>query len=388
MRRRTLRISAAAAASACRAAQSREWLLYVGTYTNRDSKGIYAWRFDASGKMTPLGVAAETRNPSFLAIDSGGRFLYAVNENNRGTVSAFSIDHASARLQLLNSVSTKGAGPCHLALDHTERWLATVNYESGSVAVFPIEAPGSLGAASSFEQHSGSSVNPQRQAGPHAHMAAFTPDNRFLLIPDLGLDRVMVYRFDAGSGTITPDNSAYLKTAAGFGPRHLAFIGNARFLYVLGEMAASVAVFRFDVGKGTGEEIQSISMLPESYNGAKGGAEIAIDPTGNFLYASNRGHDSIAVFRIDRTAGTLRSEAQIPARGKTPRNSPSIRPAVSYWRPARIRTASLFFEPMPRADSSPRRVSRWKRLHPSALRSPLRDSTLQWPNRGNRTSIR
>jgi 6-phosphogluconolactonase len=329
MRRRSFLISAAAAASTCRATQSREWLLYVGTYTNRDSKGIYAWRFDASGKMTPLGLVAENGNPSFLAIDSGGRFLYAVNENKMGMVSAFSIDRASAKLQLLNSVSTKGAGPCHLALDHTEKWLAAANYESGSVAVFPIESQGLLGAASAFEQHSGSSVHPQRQTGPHAHMAAFAPDNRFLLVPDLGLDRVMVYRFDAGSGAITPNNPAYLKTAAGFGPRHLAFGGNGRFLYVLGEMAAAVAVFRFDAGKGAGEEIQSISMLPESYSGAKSGAEIAVDASGNFLYASNRGHDSIAVFRIDRAAGTLESEARVPARGKTPRHF-AIDPTGSF----------------------------------------------------------
>ena len=320
MRRRSFLISAAGAAGLRGSAQSREWLLYVGTYTNRDSKGIYAWRFNASGKMTPLGLVVESSNPSFLAIDSGGRFLYAVNENNRGMVSAYSIDRASRKLQTLNRVSTNGADPCHLALDRTGKWLAVANYTSGSVAVFPIGSTGEVGEACSFRQHSGSSADRERQAGPHAHMAAFTPDNRFLLVPDLGLDHVMVYGFDAQKGAIKPNDPAYLKTAEGFGPRHLAFGRSTRFLYVLGEMAGSLAVFRFDAKKGTGEKIQSISMLPEGYAGVKSGAELVVEPRGNFLYASNRGHDSIALFRIDRTAGTLSAQGRIPARGKTPRH--------------------------------------------------------------------
>jgi 6-phosphogluconolactonase len=319
MRRRSF-LAALGAAAIPAAPQSREWLLFVGTYTAGASKGIYAWRFDASGKMTPLGLAAQTSNPSFLAIDSSGRYLYAVNENSRGTVSAFAIDRAPVKLRLLNSVSTKGAAPCHLSIDRTGKWLATANYDSGSVAVFPIEAGGSLGESSSFVQHSGSSVDKERQTGPHAHMAAFTPDNRFLLVPDLGLDRVLVYRFDAQSGALTANEPAFLKTAPGFGPRHLAFEKSARFVYVLGEMAAAVSVFRFDAQKGTGEQIQTISMLPEGFSGPKSGAEIAIDAGGNFLYGSNRGHDSIAGFRIDRTKGTLIELNRSPARVKTPRN--------------------------------------------------------------------
>jgi 6-phosphogluconolactonase len=320
MKRRSFLSAAIGAAAVRGVAQNREWLLFIGTYTRSNSKGIYCWRYDSSGKMTPLGLAAESSNPSFLAIDSRGRFLYTVNENSQGAVSAFAIDRASGKLKAVNSVSTKGAGPCHLSIDRSGKWVAVANYDSGSVAVLPIAANGSLGEASAFVQHSGSSVDPKRQTGPHAHMAAFTPDNRFLLVPDLGIDRVQVYRFDARTGALTANDPAYLKTSPGFGPRHLTFEKGARFVYVLGEMAASAGVFRFDAEHGKGEEIQTVSMLPEGYSGVKSGAEIALDGSGRFLYASNRGHDSIAIFGVDRTTGLLTPQGQTPARVKTPRN--------------------------------------------------------------------
>ena len=329
MKRRAFLATAMGATAFSGFSQNREWLLFTGTYTRPNSKGIYCWRYDSSGKLTPLGLAAESTNPSFLAIDSRGRFLYTVNENDRGTVSAFAIDRASGKLRALNTVSTKGSGPCHLSIDHSGKWIAAANYGSGSIAVLPIEANGSLGEASAFVQHTGSSVNRERQAGPHAHMAAFTPDNRFLLVPDLGLDRVQVYRFDSQKGGLAANDPAYLKTAPGFGPRHVTFEKNARFVYVLGEMAASVGVFRFDAQQGKGEEIQAVSMLPEGYSGARSGAEIALDGGGNFLYASNRGHDSIAIFRVDRATGMLTPIGQTPARVKTPRNF-SFDPAGAF----------------------------------------------------------
>lgn len=299
--------------------ENRAWIMYVGTYTNRKSKGIYAWRFDASGKLTPLGLMAETSNPSFLAIDSGGRYLYAANEDARGAVSAFAIDRETAALKLINSVSSKGEMPCHVAIDHTGKWLFAANYDSGSVAAFPIQTGGKLGEASTFIQHSGHSVNRERQAGPHAHMATVSPDNRFLLVPDLGMDRVVAYRFDPKKGSLT-SNEAPLKTVAGFGPRHLAFSKDTRFVYVLGELGGAIAVFQYDAARGTGEQVQSLSMLPAGYSAVPSAAEIVVHANGKFLYASNRGHDSIAIFRIDTAKGTLTAAGRPAAHAKTPRN--------------------------------------------------------------------
>ncbi len=329
LRRRSFIAAALGAGAASAIAQNREWMMYIGTYTTHGSKGIYVSHYDAAGNaMTPK-LAAETSNPSFLAIDANRRYLYAVNENPQGTVSAFSIDRASGTLKALNSVSSKGSGPCHLTLDHTGKWLFVANYDNGRVAMFPVKGDGSLGEASDTKQHQGSSVNKERQSGPHAHMVALSPDNRFLLVPDLGLDQVVVYRFDAAKGSLAPNDPPFIKTAAGFGPRHLAFGKGAHFLYVLGEMAASVAVFRYDAAHGSGEPLQTISMLPADFAGAKSGAEITVDASGKFLYASNRGHDSIAVFRIDAAKGTLTAVDRASIQGKTPRNF-AIDPSGAY----------------------------------------------------------
>lgn len=317
---RRLFLAAAIAAGASKVfAQDRDWLMFVGTYTRRRSRGIYACRCDSKGKLTPLALAGESRNPSFLALGTNDR-LYAVNENDTGSVSAFSFDRSSGALKLLNTVASKGASPCHLALDGSGKWLFAANYDSGSVAVFAVQAGGGLGEVSAFEQHSGSSVDKGRQLGPHAHMTLPSPDNRFLLVPDLGLDQVRVYRFDSAKGSLTPNDPAGWKTAPGFGPRHVAFGNGARFVYVVGELAASVCVFRYDAGSGRGEAIQTISMLPDGYAGVKSGAEIAVHPNGRYLYASNREHNSIAIFAIDGATGKLTAVDRVAARVKTPRN--------------------------------------------------------------------
>jgi 6-phosphogluconolactonase len=303
--------------------------MYVGTYTNdvkQPSKGIYAYRFQAPGKFAPLGAVAETSNPTFLAVDRGGKFLYAANEDTTyegkpaGSIGAFAVDAANGRLKLLNVVSSGGPGPCHVSLDRTGKWLFAANYAGGSLAVFPVHADGSLGAASTFIQHKGSSVDPARQTAPHAHSVYVSPDNRFLLAGDLGLDHVMVYRFDAAKGTLTPNRPPFAALAPGSGPRHLAFAKDGKFVYVLSEMAATVTAFRYDAGAGRLEQTQSISMLPADYTGAKSGAEIFVHPSGKFLYASNRGHDTIAIFRIDPVSGALTAAGQVSTQGKTPRN--------------------------------------------------------------------
>lgn len=306
----------------CGQAWSAEWIAYVGTYTRGDSKGIYSYRFDDStGKLTALGLAAETSNPSFLAASPNRRFLYAVNEESAGSVSAFSIDAVKGSLKLLNSVSSRGAGPCHVALDKTGKWLFVANYNSGSVAAFPVHDDGSLGEATAFVQHSGSSVNPQRQAGPHAHSVNVSPDNRFVLVADLGLDQILTYRIDATKGLI-PAEPLLAKMAAGSGPRHLALMPG--FAYAVNEMLSTVTTFQYDAANGSLKEVQTISTLPAGFTGANSSAEIALNPKAPFVYASNRGHDSIAVFRVNifdpKHYGTLSLPGFVSTQGKTPRN--------------------------------------------------------------------
>jgi 6-phosphogluconolactonase len=298
---------------------AQDWNVYVGTYTRGPSKGIYAYKFDrATGKLTPSGLAGESSNPSFLAVHPSQRFLYAVNENDTGMVSAFAIE-SGGKLKALNQVSSKGSGPCHLSVDRTGKWLFVANYNSGSVAAIPINADGSLGEAAETDQHSGKSVNPQRQSGPHAHVATISPDNRFVWVCDLGLDEVFSYRIDAAKG-MTPNNPPFAKVEPGSGPRHVVFRNDSKFGYVESEMAAAVTVFSYDADKGTMKQVQVISALPEDYKGTKSGAEIALHPNSNFLYTSNRGHDSIATFKVDAAKGTLVFLGTTPTQGKTPRD--------------------------------------------------------------------
>ncbi|MGA2772325.1 MAG: lactonase family protein [Bryobacteraceae bacterium] len=298
-----------------------EWLAYIGTYTRPPSQGIYAWRFQAaSGKLTPLGLAAETSNPTFLAVDPNQRFLYAANEDKAGTISAFAIDPATGQLKLLNRVPSRGSGPCHVAVDPGGKWVFAANYNSGSVAAFPVREDGTLGEATGFVQHVGSSVNAQRQSGPHAHSANVSPDGRWLLVADLGLDQILSYRVDAVKGTLSAGDPPFTKVAPGSGPRHLAFGRDGRFAYAINEMLSTVTVFRYNSAHGSLDELQTAPVTPEGYTGPKSSAEIAVDPSGKFLYGSNRGDSTIAVFRIDGDKGTLTAVERVSTQGKTPRN--------------------------------------------------------------------
>jgi 6-phosphogluconolactonase len=333
-------LSLVAAALAClppaAVAAKGEFIAYIGTYTRQNSKGIYAWRFDAAtGKLTSIGLVGETSNPSFLAISPNHRFLYAVNENNTfegqpgGSVSAFSIDAATGQLKALNQVSTGGPGPCHVSLDKTGKWLFVANYGGGSVAAFPVHDDGSLGKASTFVQHTGSSVDPQRQRKPFGHSANPSPDGRFVLVADLGLDEVLTYPLDKVKGMLTPADPI-AKIQPGSGPRHLAFDPKGKFAYLASEMAATVTAFSYDPAKGGLTQLQTISMLPADFKGTKGAAEIAVHPSGKFLYASNRGSsDTIAIFSIDAAKGTLTAVDYVPTGGKNPRNF-AIDPTGQY----------------------------------------------------------
>jgi 6-phosphogluconolactonase len=303
-------------------------LLFVGTYTSKTaSKGIYVLRFDdRNGKLSVLGVAAESKDPSFLAVDASEKYLYAVNEvgdfggAKSGAVSAFAIDHATGKLTLLNQVASGGADPCFISFDKTGKYLFVANYSGGNVAAFALGADGKLGARSAFEQHEGHGVVEGHQEGPHAHWIATSPDNRYALSADLGNDEVIVDKFDASSGTLTPNNPPFAKVESGAGPRHLAFSPNGKFVYVNDELGSTVTVFAYDAAAGTLEAKQAVGTLPADFNGPNDTAEIAVHPSGKFLYVSNRGRDSIAIFVIDPKTGILTSIGDFLTRGKTPRN--------------------------------------------------------------------
>jgi 6-phosphogluconolactonase len=312
-----------------------EFLVYIGTYTRQDSKGIYAYRFQpATGKLTSIGLAAQTENPSFLALDPNHRFLYAVNEisnyegQSAGSVSSFSIDAKTGMLTALNKTTTRGTIPAHLVVDQTGKSLVLANYGTGSVAVYHLNADGSVGAMSAFVQHTGSSTG-QRQRGPHAHAVVLSPDNRFVFVPDLGLDQVLSYRLDPAQGTLTPNDPPFTKVTQGSGPRHFVFHPNGQFAYALSEMGSLVTVFAYDRAGGTLKSLQTISSLPKDFSGTNNAAELEVHPNGRFLYASNRGHDSIAVFAIDPRANTLTLVEHVPTQGKTPRNF-AIDPTGAY----------------------------------------------------------
>jgi 6-phosphogluconolactonase len=300
-------------------AANGQYIAYVGTYTNQrptpKSKGIYAYRFDAkTGKFTSLGLAGETSNPSFIAVSPNHKFLYAVNENNQGTVSSFAIDAATGMLKALNSVSAKGGGTCHVSLDKTGKWLFAANYNTGSVASFPVNADGSLGEAVSAIQHQGSSINPSNQKGPHAHEAVVSPDDKLLIVPDLGMDKLMEYQIGA-NGALTANTPPSITIAPGSGPRHIAFAPNGRFAYAMTEITDSVIAFSYD-GKGGMKELQTLASAPAAPGTS--GAEIAVHPSGKFLYAANRGHNSISIFTID-SKGMLTAAGNVSTQGKTPR---------------------------------------------------------------------
>jgi 6-phosphogluconolactonase len=324
------------AGAAEKGATKKNYLVYVGTYTGKGSKGIYAYRFDAAtGHLTSLGLAAETVDPSFLAVDPSRRFLYAVNEisqyegHSSGGVSAFAIAPGTGKLTFLNEVPSGGAGPCHLTVDKTGRYVLVANYGGGSLAVFPILNDGRLGKATAFVQHKGASVDPQRQEGPHAHSIYMSPDNRFAISADLGLDEVLIYRFDAAKGTLTPNVPAFAIVSSGAGPRHFAFHPSGKYGYVIDEMQSTITAFSYNAANGALDVIQTISTLPQDFKGDSNAAEVEVHPSGKFLYGSNRGHDSIALFTINTRKGTLTPEGYYHTVGKEPRSF-AIDPTGSY----------------------------------------------------------
>jgi 6-phosphogluconolactonase len=317
---------------------SKSRLVFIGTYTEPirfgtgkilegKGKGIYVYRLDgSSGSMEQVALVEGGPNPSFLAFDPSHRFLYAVNELKEfegaptGAVSAFSVDQDSGELRFLNRKPTHGTDPCHVSVHQSGRYVLVANFMSGSVCILPIREDGSLGDATEVVQHRGSSVDPVRQSGPHAHAVVLDDSGHYVFVPDLGIDKVMVYRFDAERGKLEPHDEPWVETAAGAGPRQLVIHPHDGYAYLINELASTMTAFRYDRVQGTLREIQTLSTLPVDFEGASTCAEVQISPSGKFLYGSNRGHDSIVIYSIDRADGTLTCVGHQSTRGKTPRH--------------------------------------------------------------------
>ena len=299
--------------------------VYFGTYTSggeNSSKGIYRSALDLeTGKLSNPVLAAETRNPSFVEIHPNGKYLYAVSESGgTGSVSAYAIDRNTGDLKLLNQQPSGGAGPCHVSIDHAGRNLLVANYRGGSASVIPIKADGRLAKPTGFVQHAGSSVNTRRQKEPHAHSMNVSPDDRFAFVADLGIDKIMIYRLDIEKGTIVANSPPFAKVKPGAGPRHFAFGPNGKYAYVINELDCTVTAFAYKPASGALTEIQSITTLPKWFDGSNTCAEVRVHPSGKFLYGSNRGHDSIVVYRVDLAKGTLTFVEHETTDIKTPRN--------------------------------------------------------------------
>ncbi len=295
------------------------YFLYVGAY----GKGVNGYKFHAdTGKLEPLGLVGEVTNPSFLATDPEQRFLYAVSElegSTPGAVAAFSIDKKSGELKPLNHQSSHGVAPCHLAVDRTGKMVIVANYVTGGVSSFPIQADGSLGEMASLMSAHGHGVNQQRQEGPHAHEVVISQDNRLAYVPDLGLDEIRLYKIDPSSAKLSPNEPPAVKQDAGMGPRHLVFSEDESFAYVINELKSEVSVFKHDKASGSMTKVEDVSTLPDDYKGENGPAEILLDHKGKFLYTTNRGADSVAVFSVDSGSGRIKRIQVISAEGKMPR---------------------------------------------------------------------
>jgi 6-phosphogluconolactonase len=313
---------------------SKDYILYVGTYTNGASKGIYAYRYNTeTGEMKTLGLAAAAVNPSFLVADPDGKQMFAVNETetyqgkSSGGVTAFTIDRKIGKLSQLNEVASRGADPAYISLDRAGKYVLVANYTGGNVAVFPILHDGHLGEASSVIEDAGTlGPNKERQEKPHAHWIQVSAHNHFAYVADLGLDKVLIYKFDAATGKLSrgkpgaSGKSFFSATLApGSGPRHIAFSADGKFMYVISELDATVTVFAND-GNQTYRSIQKISALPAGFSGENTAAEIEIHRSGKFLYTSNRGNDSIAEFSVDKVTGRLTLMGFVSTHGKEPRN--------------------------------------------------------------------
>lgn len=307
-------------------AHAQDPLMFIGTYTNGKSEGIYGFRFDPSKPdARQVSVTAGIRNPSFLAMSPDGRFLFAVSELNgggdAGRVISYRVDGANGVLTRINDQPSGGDDPCYVTVDKTGRWVIVGNYSSGSLSVLPVNADGSLGQAVSRQVHEGSGPNASRQEKPHVHATVLSPDNRYLYVPDLGADKIFVYRFDAATGKLTPGDMPFRAAHPGSGPRHFVFHPEKQFAYLVEELTGSISVYHLTPENGALAWVQRLSTLPAGFQGFAGSADIHISPDGRFLYATNRGDaNNIAIFRINKKNGQLSPAGHQGAGGIHPRN--------------------------------------------------------------------
>ncbi|HEY0947230.1 MAG TPA: lactonase family protein [Opitutaceae bacterium] len=296
-------------------------LVFLGTYTRGgSSRGIYTVRFDpAQGTFRAPTVVADVKDPTFLTLSADRRHLYSVSAAT-ASIHAFAVDPASGALTPLNQQPTGSAGPCDLRLDATGRLLLAANYGGGSMSAFPVAADGTLGERSALFQFEGKGPYPGRQEGPHAHGITYSPDNRFVLVPDLGTDQVMIYAVDPAAGRVTPHTPAFAALPPGSGPRHATFSPDGRHVYVINELANTVTAFAYDAAAGTLDPLETLSTLPPDFKQPNTTAEIAVHPRGHTVYASNRGHDSLALYTRDAATGRLTFRTHVPTRGKAPRH--------------------------------------------------------------------
>lgn len=297
--------------------------LLIGTYTDKGtSEGIYVYEFDTkTGKAVYKNKATGTENPSYLAISRDGKYVYAANEAGAGEVSSFTFDKKSGSLKLLGKKPSNGTAPCYVSTNSKGNFVFAGNYGAGNFSVYPVSSDGSLGDAVQVIQHSGSGINKERQEGPHVHSTVLSPDEKFLMVSDLGTDKISIYHFDAHNTTkpLIPADQPYVEVKAGNGPRHLDFHPNGKFAYSIQEMTGNITVFAYN--NGHLNAVQNISILPQGFNGAIGAADIHVSPDGTFLYASNRGEaNDIAIFSIDKGTGMLKPSGRASTLGKGPRN--------------------------------------------------------------------
>jgi 6-phosphogluconolactonase len=314
-------------------------LVYVGTYSEPilfgtgqilqgRGKGIYCFRFDPErGALDPAGITENVRNASYLALDPKRKFLYCVNEFKEfegkasGAVSAFRIDQKTGALTFLNMKASHGTDPCHLIVDKSGKNVLIANFASGSVCVLPIKRDGSLKDASCVIQHEGSSIDPRRQKGPHAHAVELSADNRFAFVPELGADEVRIYALDTERGILTPNKyQPFVKVKPGAGPRQLVMHPKGKFAYLINELNSTMSAYRYDARKGSLTELQTLPTLPAGFHAYSSCAEVQIAPSGKFLYGSNRGDDSIVIYAIDAKKGNLKLVGHESTRGRIPRN--------------------------------------------------------------------
>jgi 6-phosphogluconolactonase len=302
-------------------APAADALLLIGTHASGPGRGFSAAHFDTdTGVLGAPMPVLDAVAPSYFALASDGRRLYACNSVERGAISAYAVEPATGAMKLLNRVSSGGAEPCYISLDRTGRYALVANYDGGSIAVFAIQPDGRVGRRTAFIRHTGHSVDRRRQARAHPHSIIVDPGNAFALSADLGEDRVYVYRFDAATGALAPNNPAFASFPLGFGPRHLKFHPNGKWVYATAEMGGAVVAFNWDPLRGTLAQIQSVSTLPAGFLGINTTADILVHPGGGFLYASNRGPDTLAAFSIDKDSGRLRRIQTVSTQGHMPRN--------------------------------------------------------------------